>query len=83
MTDNRPAPEGLSITKGRRCLDRRPQLAFALVEARTASALFSFSKLNRLSRDVLPASWLRAFHLLLLSWEATPTPSPLHLFAEA
>jgi hypothetical protein len=60
--------------KGRRALDRRPQLAAALAKAKAAKCCVVVSKLDRLSRDVAFVSGLMAQRCpsSWLSWAVTP-----------
>jgi DNA invertase Pin-like site-specific DNA recombinase len=69
--------------KGADALDRRPQLAAALVAARTAKCPVVVSKLDRLSRDVAFISGLMAQRVPFIVAElgADADPFMLHLYA--
>jgi len=69
--------------KGADALDRRPQLATALAEARTARCPFVVAKLDRLSRDVAFIAGLMAQRVLFIVAElgADADPFMLHLYA--
>jgi DNA invertase Pin-like site-specific DNA recombinase len=69
--------------KGADTLDRRPQLAAALAEARRHRCVVAVAKLDRLSRDVHFISGLMAHRVPFLVAELGPDVDPfiLHLFA--
>src|SRR4030081_1732586 len=69
--------------KGADALDRRPQLAAALAQARKAKCPVIVAKLDRLSRDVHFISGLMAHKVPFLVAELGPDVDPfvLHLFA--
>lgn len=69
--------------KGSDALERRPQLAAALVEARRKRCSVAVAKLDRLSRDVHFISGLMAHRVPFLVAELGPDVDPfiLHLFA--
>jgi DNA invertase Pin-like site-specific DNA recombinase len=69
--------------KGSDALDRRPQLAAALSEARRQRCPVAVAKLDRLSRDVHFISGLMAHRVPFLVAELGPDVDPfiLHLFA--
>jgi DNA invertase Pin-like site-specific DNA recombinase len=69
--------------KGADALDRRPQLAAALSEARRQRCAVAVAKLDRLSRDVHFISGLMAHRVSFLVAELGPDVDPfiLHLFA--
>jgi DNA invertase Pin-like site-specific DNA recombinase len=69
--------------KGSDALDRRPQLAAALSEARRQRCSVAVAKLDRLSRDVHFISGLMAHRVPFLVAELGPDVDPfiLHLFA--
>ena len=69
--------------KGADALDRRPQLAAALSEARRQRCAVAVAKLDRLSRDVHFISGLMAHRVPFLVAELGPDVDPfiLHLFA--
>jgi DNA invertase Pin-like site-specific DNA recombinase len=69
--------------KGADALDRRPQLAAALAEARRQRGAVAVAKLDRLSRDVHFISGLMAHRVPFLVAELGPDVDPfiLHLFA--
>ena len=69
--------------KGTDALDRRPQLAAALSEARRHRCPVAVAKLDRLSRDVHFISGLMAHRVPFLVAELGPDVDPfiLHLFA--
>src|ERR1700716_2091569 len=69
--------------KGADALDRRPQLAAALAEARRRRCPVAVAKLDRLSRDVHFISGLIAHRVPFLVAELGPDVDPfiLHLFA--
>jgi len=69
--------------KGSDALDRRPQLAAALKEARRQRCSIVVSKLDRLSRDVHFISGLMAHRVPFLVADLGPDVDPfiLHLFA--
>src|SRR5205823_5810933 len=69
--------------KGADALDRRPQLAAALAEARHRHCAVVVAKLDRLSRDVHFISGLMAHRVPFLVAELGPDVDPfiLHLFA--
>jgi DNA invertase Pin-like site-specific DNA recombinase len=69
--------------KGADALDRRPQLAAALTEARRRRRPVAVAKLDRLSRDVHFISGLMAHRVPFLVAELGPDVDPfiLHLFA--
>jgi DNA invertase Pin-like site-specific DNA recombinase len=69
--------------KGADALDRRPQLAAALAEARRRRCSVAVAKLDRLSRDVHFISGLMAHRVPFLVAELRPDVDPfiLHLFA--
>ena len=69
--------------KGADALDRRPQLAAALTEARRQRCPVAVAKLDRLSRDVHFISGLMAHRVPFLVAELGPDVDPfiLHLFA--
>jgi DNA invertase Pin-like site-specific DNA recombinase len=69
--------------KGSDALDRRPQLAQALAEARKRRCPVAVAKLDRLSRDVHFISGLMAHRVSFLVAELGPDVDPfiLHLFA--
>jgi DNA invertase Pin-like site-specific DNA recombinase len=69
--------------KGADALDRRPQLAAALAEARRQRCAVAVAKLDRLSRDVHFISGLMAHRVPFLVAELGPDVDPfiLHLFA--
>ena len=69
--------------KGADALDRRPQLAAALAEARKRRCSVAVAKLDRLSRDVHFISGLMAHRVPFLVAELGPDVDPfiLHLFA--
>jgi DNA invertase Pin-like site-specific DNA recombinase len=69
--------------KGADALDRRPQLAAALEEARRRRCAVVVAKLDRLSRDVHFISGLMAHRVPFLVTELGPEVDPfvLHLFA--
>jgi DNA invertase Pin-like site-specific DNA recombinase len=69
--------------KGADALDRRPQLAAALAEARKRRCAVAVAKLDRLSRDVHFISGLMAHRVPFLVAELGPDVDPfiLHLFA--
>jgi DNA invertase Pin-like site-specific DNA recombinase len=86
------AAEGLELLKvfvevetgkGADALDRRPQLAAALSEARRHRSAVAVAKLDRLSRDVHFISGLMAHRVPFLVAELGPDVDPfiLHLFA--
>jgi DNA invertase Pin-like site-specific DNA recombinase len=85
-------PEGFKIIaeyveaetgKGADALDRRPQLAAALAEARRAKCSVLVSKLDRLSRDVAFVSGLMAQRVPFIVAELGRDADPfmLHLYA--
>jgi DNA invertase Pin-like site-specific DNA recombinase len=69
--------------KGADALDRRPQLAAALADARKRRCPIAVAKLDRLSRDVHFISGLMAHRVPFLVAELGPDVDPfiLHLFA--
>src|SRR6266478_8352715 len=69
--------------KGADALDRRPQLAAALAEARRQRCAVAVAKLDRLSRDVHFISGLMAHRVPFLVAELGPDVDPfiLHLYA--
>jgi len=69
--------------KGADALDRRPQLAAALAEARKRRCSVAVAKLDRLSRDVHFISGLMAHRVPFVVAELGPDVDPfiLHLFA--
>src|SRR3954466_13567694 len=69
--------------KGADALDRRPQLAVALAEAKAAKCPVIVSKLDRLSRDVAFISGLMAQRIPFIVAELGPDADPfmLHLYA--
>jgi len=69
--------------KGADALDRRPQLAAALVDARKSKCAVAVAKLDRLSRDVHFISGLMMHKVPFLVAElgADVDPFILHLFA--
>jgi DNA invertase Pin-like site-specific DNA recombinase len=69
--------------KGSDALDRRPQLAAALKEARRQRCSIAVAKLDRLSRDVHFISGLMAHRVPFLVADLGPDVDPfiLHLFA--
>jgi DNA invertase Pin-like site-specific DNA recombinase len=69
--------------KGADALDRRPQLAAALAQARRKRCAVVVAKLDRLSRDVHFISGLMAHRVPFLVAELGPDVDPfiLHLFA--
>jgi DNA invertase Pin-like site-specific DNA recombinase len=69
--------------KGADALDRRPQLAAALADARKRHCSIAVAKLDRLSRDVHFISGLMAHRVPFLVAELGPDVDPfiLHLFA--
>jgi DNA invertase Pin-like site-specific DNA recombinase len=69
--------------KGADALDRRPQLAAALAEAKAAKCPVIVSKLDRLSRDVAFISGLMAQRVPFIVAELGPDADPfmLHLYA--
>ena len=69
--------------KGADALDRRPQLAAALAEARRHRCAVAVARLDRLSRDVHFISGLMAHRVPFLVAELGPDVDPfiLHLFA--
>jgi DNA invertase Pin-like site-specific DNA recombinase len=69
--------------KGSDALERRPQLAAALAEARRKRCAVAVAKLDRLSRDVHFISGLMAHRVPFLVAELGPDVDPfiLHLFA--
>ena len=69
--------------KGSDALDRRPQLAAALSDARRQRCPVAVAKLDRLSRDVHSISGLMAHRVPFLVAELGPDVDPfiLHLFA--
>jgi DNA invertase Pin-like site-specific DNA recombinase len=69
--------------KGADALDRRPQLAAALAEARRLRCSVAVAKLDRLSRDVHFISGLMAHRVPFVVAELGPDVDPfiLHLFA--
>ena len=69
--------------KGSDALERRPQLAAALAEARRLHCPVAVAKLDRLSRDVHFISGLMAHRVAFLVAELGPDVDPfiLHLFA--
>ena len=69
--------------KGSDALDRRPQLAAALSEARRQRCYVAVAKLDRLSRDVHFISGLMAHRVPFVVAELGPDVDPfiLHLFA--
>jgi DNA invertase Pin-like site-specific DNA recombinase len=69
--------------KGSDALDRRPQLAAALKEARRQRCSIAVAKLDRLSRDVHFISGLTAHRVPFLVADLGPDVDPfiLHLFA--
>lgn len=69
--------------KGADALDRRPQLAAALAEARRRKCAIAVAKLDRLSRDVHFISGLMTHRVLFIVAElgADVDPFILHLFA--
>jgi DNA invertase Pin-like site-specific DNA recombinase len=69
--------------KGSDALDRRPQLAAALSEARRQRCAVAVAKLDRLSRDVHFISGLMAQRVPFVVAELGPDVDPfiLHLFA--
>jgi DNA invertase Pin-like site-specific DNA recombinase len=69
--------------KGADALDRRPQLAAALAQARTAKCAVLVSKLDRLSRDVAFVSGLMAQRVPFIVAELGRDADPfmLHLYA--
>jgi len=75
----RCVPLGISVN----ALDRRPQLAAALGEARKLRCPVAVAKLDRLSRDVHFISGLMAHRVSFLVAELGPDVDPfiLHLFA--
>jgi len=86
------ASEGLTLIseyveaetgKGADALDRRPQLATALAEARAAKCFVLVSKLDRLSRDVAFVAGLMAQRVPFIVAELGRDADPfmLHLFA--
>ena len=86
------AAEGLSLVrvfveietgKGADALDRRPELAAALNEARRLRCSVAVAKLDRLSRDVHFISGLMAHRVPFVVAELGPDVDPfiLHLFA--
>jgi DNA invertase Pin-like site-specific DNA recombinase len=84
--------EGITLTgewteietgKGADALDRRPELAAALAEARKVKCPVLVAKLDRLSRDVHFVSGLMAHRVLFIVAElgADADPFMLHLYA--
>ena len=69
--------------KGSDAIERRPQLAAALAEARRQRCSVAVAKLDRLSRDVHFISGLMAHHVPFVVAELGPDVDPfiLHLFA--
>lgn len=69
--------------KGADALERRPQLAAALAEARRAKCPVVVAKLDRLSRDVHFISGLMAHRVQFIVAELGPDVDPfiLHLYA--
>ena len=69
--------------KGSDALERRPQLAAALAEARRQRCAIGVAKLDRLSRDVHFISGLMAHHVQFVVAELGPDVDPfiLHLYA--
>lgn len=69
--------------KGSDALERRPQLAQALAQARKAKAAVCVAKLDRLSRDVAFISTLMAQRVPFIVTELGLTPDPfmLHIYA--
>src|SRR5471030_927481 len=69
--------------KGADALDRRPQLAAALSQARKAKASVVVAKLDRLSRDVHFISGLMAQHVAFIVAElgADCDPFMIHIYA--
>src|SRR6185503_11090659 len=69
--------------KGADALDRRPHLAAALAQAKTAKCPVIVSKLDRLSRDVAFISGLMAQRVPFIVAELGPDADPfmLHLYA--
>lgn len=69
--------------KGADALDRRPQLAAALADARKRKCSVAVAKLDRLSRDVHFVSGLMAHRVPFLVAELGPDVDPfvLHLYA--
>jgi DNA invertase Pin-like site-specific DNA recombinase len=69
--------------KGADALDRRPQLAAALAQARSAKCCVLVSKLDRLSRDVAFVSGLMAQRVPFIVAELGRVADPfvLHLYA--
>jgi DNA invertase Pin-like site-specific DNA recombinase len=69
--------------KGSDALDRRPQLAAALADARRRQCAVIVAKLDRLSRDVHFVSGLMAHHVPFIVAELGPDADPfmLHLYA--
>ena len=87
-----PLPEGLEVGrvyveietgKGSDAIDRRPQLAAALKEARRQRCSIAVAKLDRLSRDVHFISGLMVHRVPFLVADLGPDVDPfiLHLFA--
>ena len=70
--------------KGADALDRRPQLAAALREARRQRCSVAVAKLDRLSRDVHFITGLMAHRVPFVVAELGPDVDPFipHLFAE-
>src|SRR5207248_8421635 len=75
--------EEVETGKGADALDRRPQLAAALAEARRRKCSIAVAKLDRLSRDVHFISGLMAHRVPFLVAELGSDVDPfiLHLFA--
>lgn len=73
----------IETAKGSDALDRRPQLAAALAEARRLRCPVAVAKLDRLSRDVHFISGLMSHRVPFLVAELGPDVDPfvLHLFA--
>ena len=73
----------VETSKGADALDRRPQLAAALSEARRQRCSVAVAKLDRLSRDVHFISGLMAHRVPFVVAELGPDVDPfiLHLFA--
>jgi DNA invertase Pin-like site-specific DNA recombinase len=73
----------VETSKGADALDRRPQLAAALSEARRQRCSVAVAKIDRLTRDVHFISGLMAHRVPFLVAELGPDVDPfiLHLFA--
>jgi DNA invertase Pin-like site-specific DNA recombinase len=83
LVTRHPCCSAQTTLKGSDALERRPQLATALAEARRKRCSIGVAKLNRLSRDVHFISGLMAHRVPFVVAELGPDVDPFiqHLFA--